>query len=281
MTAIATSPTGFAPDNRALSPRVGLMEGVRQSLTLAWRTIVQVRHNPWELGDFSFQPIMFVLLFTFVYGGAIAGNWRDYLTFILPGMIVMNMLFVAMYVGQGLNTDLTKGVFDRLRSLPIARWAPLAGRILADQVKQAWSIFLILAVGMMLGFRIRTSAVGLLAAVALLLVFALAFSWVTVLVGVLARDPERVQIFGFTALFPITFVSNAFVPTETMPGWLQAIVKVNPVSILSDACRGLMLGEPWYPGAVAWPVVQSLLWAAGIAAVFMPLSLWALRRKVM
>jgi oleandomycin transport system permease protein len=203
----AASPAGFAPDTRALSPRVGPIEGVRQSLTLAWRTIVQVRHNPWELGDFSFQPIMFVLLFTFVYGGAIAGNWRDYLTFILPGMIVMNMLFVAMYVGQGLNTDLTKGVFDRLRSLPIARWAPLAGRILADQVKQAWSIFLILAVGMILGFRIGTSAVGLLAAIALLLVFALAFSWVTVLVGVVAKVTERVLLLGFTEIFPISFFS--------------------------------------------------------------------------
>jgi oleandomycin transport system permease protein len=192
----------------------------------------------------------------------------------------MNMLFVTMYVGQGLNTDLTKGVFDRLRSLPIARWAPLAGRILADQVKQAWSIVLVLAVGMILGFRLGTNLAGLLGATVLLLVFALAFSWVSVLVGVVAKDPERVQIFGFTALFPVTFVSNVFVPTETMPGWLQAFVKVNPVSILTDACRGLMLGEPWYTGAVAGPVLQSLLWALAIAVVFAPLSLWALKRKV-
>jgi oleandomycin transport system permease protein len=279
MTAAAT-PAASVPGARALSPRVGPIEGIRQSLTLAWRTIVQVRHNPWELGDFSFQPIMFVLLFTFVYGGAISGSWQDYLTFMLPGMIVMNLLFVAMYVGQGLNTDLTKGVFDRLRSLPIARWAPLAGRILADQVKQAWSIVLVLAVGMLLGFRLGTNAFGLLAAAALLLVFALAFSWVAVLVGVVAKDPERVQIFGFTALFPITFVSNVFVPTQTMPGWLQAFVKVNPVSILADACRGLMLGEPWYTGPVARPVIQSLLWAAAIAIVFAPLSLRALKRRV-
>lgn len=272
MTAIAT--------DRPLSPHVSLLDGVRQSFTLAWRTIVQVRHNPWELGDFSFQPIMFVLLFTFVYGGAIAGSWQDYLTFMLPGMIVMNMLFVTMYVGQGLNTDLTKGVFDRLRSLPIARWAPLAGRILADQVKQAWSILLVLVVGAILGFRLGTNVGGLLAASALLLFFALCFSWVAVLVGVLAKDPERVQIFGFTALFPVTFVSNVFVPTDTMPGWLQAFVKVNPVSVLTDACRGLMLGPPAYTGPVATPVVQSLLWAVGIAAVFTPLSLWALRRKV-
>jgi oleandomycin transport system permease protein len=180
-----------------------------------------------------------------------------------------------MYVGTGLNTDLTKGVFDRLRSLPIARWAPLAGRILADQVKQAWSIFLLLVVGMILGFRIGTNVAGLLGAVALLLTFALAFSWVSVLVGVLAKDPERVQLFGFTALFPVTFVSNVFVQTDTMPGWLQAWVKVNPVTHLADAARGLMVGGP-----AADSVMWSLLWAAAIVAAFAPLSVYALKRRV-
>jgi oleandomycin transport system permease protein len=270
-----TTITAIPPATPALTPRVAPLDGVRQSLTLAWRTIVQVRHNPWELGDFSFQPIMFVLLFTFVFGGAIAGDWQSYLQFMLPGMITMNMLFVTMYVAQGLNMDLTKGVFDRLRSLPIARWAPLAGRIAADQVKQAWSIVLVLGVGLILGFRIGTNLGALLAAVVLLLVFALAFSWVSVLVGVLARDPERVQIFGFTALFPVTFVSNVFVPAETMPGWLKAFVDVNPVSILADATRGLINGGP-----VAAPVLQSLLWAAVIAAVFAPLSVRAFKRRV-
>ena len=271
----AVSPPVSALPDRELSPRVGLVEGVRQSLTLAWRTVVQVRHNPWELSDFSIQPIMFVLLFTYVFGGAIAGDVGAYLTFMLPGMIAMNMLFVTLYVGQGLNTDLTKGVFDRLRSLPIARWAPLAGRILADQVKQLWSILLVLGVGMILGFRLGNGIPGLLGAVLLLLFFALAFSWVSVLVGVVAKDAERVQIFGFTALFPVTFVSNVFVPVETMPGWLQAFVKANPVSIISDACRGLMLGGP-----VATPVLQTLLWAVGIAAVFAPLSVRAFKRRV-
>jgi oleandomycin transport system permease protein len=280
-----TAITVTVPPAPHVSARVGPLDGVRQSLTLAWRTIVQVRHNPWELGDFSFQPIMFVLLFTFVFGGAIAGDWQAYLQGMLPGMITMNMLFVTMYVAQGLNMDLTKGVFDRLRSLPIARWAPLAGRIAADQVKQAWSIVLVLAIGMILGFRLGTNVGALLGAIALLLVFALAFSWVSVLVGVLAKDPERVQIFGFTALFPITFVSNVFVPTFTMPGWLQAFVKANPVSILADACRALMLGDkaigtPWHVESAGPPVLYSLLWAAGIAAVFAPLSVMALKRKV-
>jgi oleandomycin transport system permease protein len=258
-----------------LAPAVTPVEGLRQTGTLAWRTLVQIRHNPWELSDFSIQPIMFVLLFTYVFGGAIAGSTSDYLRFALPGIIVMNMLFVTMYVGTGLNTDLTKGVFDRLRSLPVARWAPLAGRITADLVKQAWSIALLLGVGAILGFRIDTSLLSLLGAVALLLVFALGFSWVSVLVGLLAKDPEKVQLFGFTALFPVTFVSNVFVPTKTMPGWLQAFVDVNPVTILSDATRALMLG-----GQVAKPVMGSLLWAATIVLVFAPLSVWAFKRRV-
>ena len=268
----AAAPAPAAPE---LAPRVSPVEGLRQTMALAWRTLVQIRHNPWELGDFSFQPIIFVLLFTYVFGGAISGSTGEYLTFALPGLIVMNMFFVTMYVGMGLNTDLTKGVFDRLRALPIARWAPLAGRITADLVKQAWSIALLLGVGAVLGFRIGTSAADLLAAVALILMFALAFSWVSVLVGVLAGNPEQVQLFGFTALFPITFVSNVFVPVETMPGWLQAFVNVNPVTLLADASRGLMVS-----GQVAEPVLGSLLWAAVIVAVFAPLSLWALRRRV-
>lgn len=263
-----------APAAAELAARVGPVEGLRQTMTLAWRTLVQIRHNPWELGDFSFQPIIFVLLFTYVFGGAIASSTDAYLTFALPGLIVMNMIFVTMYVGMGLNTDLTKGVFDRLRSLPLARWAPLTGRMTADLVKHAWSIVLLLGVGMLLGFRVGTSVPGVLAGVALLLVFALAFSWVAVLVGVLAKDPERVQLFGMTALFPLTFVSNALAPTGTMPGWLQTFVKVNPVTLLSDASRGLMVGGP-----VAGPVAGSLLWAAVIVAVFAPLSLRALKRR--
>lgn len=270
MTAVATAP----PLTPQLNPRVGPVEGVRQTMTLAWRTIVQVRHNPWELGDFSFQPILFVLMFNFVFGGAIAGSPDDYLPYLLPGIVVMNMLFVTMYVGTGLNTDLTKGVFDRLRALPIARWAPLAGRIIADQVKQAWSIFLIVGIGALLGFRFETSLLSVVAAVALLLAFALAFSWVSVFVGMMARDPEQVQMVGFTALFPITFVSSAFVPAETMPGWLEAFVNVNPVSHLSDAARGLMLGGP-----VAEPVTWSIIWAVAIVAVFAPLSVWAFKRR--
>ena len=259
-----------------LAPRVTLGRGLQQTATLAWRTLLQIRHNPWELGDFSIQPILFLLLFLFVFGGAIAGSTSDYLHFMLPGIIVMNMIFVTVYVGHGLNTDLTQGVFDRLRALPIARWAPLAGRIIADLIKQAWSIVLLLTVGLLLGFRLGTSLGELLIMVALVLTVAVAVSWVMVLVGVVSRDPEHVQLFGFTALFPVTFVSNVFVPVETMPEWLQGFVNLNPVSILTDASRGLLLGGP-----VLEPVAWSLVWALAITVVFAPLSVWALNRRLM
>src|SRR5262245_52344563 len=164
-----TAATATVLPQRPIAPRVGVGEGLRQTMTLAWRTLVQVRHNPFEMLDYSIQPIMFVLLFTYVFGGAIAGSTGEYLTFALPGTMVMHMPFVTMYVGLGLNTDLTKGVFDRLRSLPVARWAPLAGRITADLMKQAWSIALLLGVGAALGFRIGTNVMGVVGAVALLL----------------------------------------------------------------------------------------------------------------
>ncbi|MCC5865877.1 MAG: ABC transporter permease [Wenzhouxiangella sp.] len=251
------------------------MDGLRQTGSLAWRAIVQLKRNPWELGDYSFQPVLFLLLFVYIFGGAIAGSTDAYLTFMLPGIVVMNMMFVTVYVGHGLNTDLTSGYFDRLRALPVARWAPLAGRITADLVKQGWSIVLLLGLGWLMGFRMDNPIWGLAGMVVLVLIFALAFSWVSVLVGVVARDPEHVQLFGFTALFPITFVSNVFVPVETVPEWLQGVVMANPVSVLTDACRGLLLGGPWLGSALI-----TLLWAAAITAVFAPLSVWALKRRL-
>ena len=259
----------------AAEPRVSVAEGLRNTGTLAWRTLVQIKHNPFELLDFSVQPVMFLLLFTYVFGGAIAGSTGDYLTFGLPGIIVQNMLFATLNTGIGLNTDLTKGVFERLRSLPIARYSPLAGRIVADVIKQAWAVTLLLVVGAILGFRIATGPVEVVGMYALLLFFAFAASWMSVLVAMLVSEPEKVQIFGFVLLFPLTFASNAFAPTETMPGWLQAWVKVNPVSILADAVRGLLNGGP-----IATPVTQSVIWAVILLAVFAPISVWAFRRRV-
>jgi oleandomycin transport system permease protein len=259
----------------AVEARVSPVAAVRNTATLAWRTLVQIKHNPFELLDFSVQPVMFLVLFTYVFGGAISGSTGEYLKFGLPGIIVQNMLFATLNTGVGLNTDISKGVFDRLRSLPISRFSPLAGRIVADVIKQAWAVILLLVVGSILGFRIGTGPAEVLAMFGLLLVFAFAASWMSVLVAMLVSAPEKVQIFGFVLLFPLTFASNAFAPTATMPGWLQAWVKVNPVSILADAVRGLLNGGP-----LGTPVTQSLIWAAILLVAFGPLSVWAFRRRV-
>lgn len=258
----------------ALAPRVRPAEGLRQSLSLSWRTLVQIKHNPMELVDFSIQPIMFLLLFTYVFGGAISGSTDDYLTFMLPGIIVQNALFGTLNTGVGLCNDLTKGVFDRLRALPIARWAPLTGRIVADVVKQAWAMALLLGLGALLGFRVGTNVAGVLGAFGVLLLAALAISWISVLVGVLVTEPERVMVFGFAVMFPLTFVSNVFVPEQTMPGWLRAFVDVNPVTAVADSIRGLLVSGP-----VAGPLTESLLWMAGILAVFGPLAVRAFRKR--
>jgi ABC-2 type transport system permease protein/oleandomycin transport system permease protein len=254
--------------------RIGLLDAARHSLTLAWRSLVQIRHNPMELGDLSLQPLMFVLLFAYVFGGAISGSPKAYLTFGLAGIITQNALFLSVNTAVALNTDIGKGVFDRFRSLPIARSAPLAGRVAADVVRQVWSMTILLGTGMVLGFRIGTSPLGALGAFALLVVFTLAFSWLPVLVGMLVDVPEKVQVFAFVVIFPLTFASSAFVPAATMPGWLQSWVAVNPVTLLTDAMRGLLVG-----GEVAGPVLGALAWAAVIAAVSAPAALWAFRRR--
>lgn len=276
---VGTPGAGALPDAPArpapVARRPSLLEGARQSLTMAWRSLVQIKHNPSELLDLSVQPIMFVLLFTFVFGGAIGGSPQAYLQFSLGGLIAQNALFLTVYTAIGLSTDLQKGTFDRFRSLPIARSAPLAGRILADVLRQLWSLVVLLVIGMVLGFRVQTGPVALLAAFGLLAIFTVAFSWSSVWLGVLARDPEKVQVFGFTILFPLTFTSNAFVPTATMPGWLRVWAEINPITRLADAVRGLMVGGP-----VAANAVAVLAWGAAFAAVFAPLALRALRTRV-
>jgi oleandomycin transport system permease protein len=270
---VPDSPDGTGA--RPLTPRVSPLDGLRQTFSLAWRTLVQIRHNPLELIDFSIQPVMFLLLFTYVFGGAIGGSPQAYLLFALPGIIVQNSLFTTLNTATGLSTDLKEGFFDRLRSLPIARFSPLLGRMLADLAKQTWAIAMLLAIGFALGFRVGTNPLAVLAAAGLVLISTMAISWALVLVSMLAANPEKVQIFGFVVLFPLTFTSDAFVQTATMPGWLQAWSKANPVSLLADAVRGLMVSGP-----VARPLIESLLYAAAFTAVFAPLAVRAFRRRV-
>jgi len=247
---------------------------MRHTGTLAWRNLVQIKHNPMEIGDLSLQPIMFLLLFVYVFGGQMAGSSHAYLQYALSGIIVQNGLFATLNTALGLNADITKGVFDRLRSLPIARSAPLLGRVVADLVKQVWSLVLMLGLGLLMGFRPGHGVPGILGAMALMLVFALAMSWLSVLIGLVAKSAEKVQIIAFVAIFPLTFSSSAYVTVSSMPGWMQAWVKVNPVTALSDAMRGLLGG-----GAIGAPLVHSLIWAAALALVFFPLALRAYARR--
>ncbi|WP_131742297.1 ABC transporter permease [Actinomadura roseirufa] len=263
----------FAP--RELTRRVSPGTAARNIVTLAWRNLVQIKHNPMELLDLSIQPIMFVLLFAYVFGPPMTGSVKDYLPVVIPGIIAQNALFAGMSTGFGLNTDITKGVFDRFRSLPIARSAPLAGRILADTAKQAWSMVVLLAVGFAIGFRIETGPVELVLAFLLLLTFAVLFSWTSVLIAMLVSEPEKVQIFGFVVIFPLSFLSKAFIPdTKGIPSGLAWCMDNSPVTQLVLALRGLLVGGP-----VLQHALVTLAWGIGIALVFAPLSLRAFKRR--
>jgi ABC transporter DrrB family efflux protein len=258
-----------------LPARVGPVQAVQQTCSLAWRTLVQLKHNPIALMEFSIQPTMWLLLFVYVFGGAIGGSTHGYLQYVLPGIIVQNAVFTPLNTATGLATDLDKGFSSRLRALPIARFAPLAGRILADLTRQAWAVALLYAFGTLLGFRSGTNALSVLAGAGLVLVCTFAFSWVFVWIGMLVANPEKVPMFGFVLLLPLTFTSNVFVPTATMPGPLQAFSKAEPVTLFVSATRGLMAGGP-----VAVPAVEALLYAAGFIAVFAPLAVLAFKRRV-
>jgi ABC-2 type transport system permease protein len=237
------------------------------ALTFGWRGMLKVKHVPEQLLDVTVTPVMFVLMFTYLFGGAIAGSTGAYLDFILPGMLVMSVLFTTVYSGVSLNTDVTKGVVDRFRSLPIWRPAPLVGSLLGDSVRYVVAGTVIIVLGLALGFRPDGGAAGTIAALALVVVFSFGLSWVFSVLGLLLRSPNAVMNAGFMGIFPLTFVSNVFVDPATLPGPLQAFVEVNPISVLATASRSLMAGQP-DGGAI----VVSLAVAAALAAVFVPLT---------
>ena len=237
------------------------------ALTFGWRGMLKVRHVPEQLLDVTITPVMFVLLFTYLFGGAIAGSTGEYLDYILPGILVMSVLFTTVYSGVALNTDLTKGVVDRFRSLPIWRPAPLVGALLGDSVRYLVAGTVIIVLGVILGFRPGAGVPGVLAALALTVVFAFGLSWVFTTLGLLMRSPNAVMNAGFMGIFPITFLSNVFVEPETLPSALEAFVNVNPISILADASRGLMEGD-----VAAGDIGVSLATAAVLTAIFLPLT---------
>jgi len=238
------------------------------SLAFAWRALLKIKHVPMQLFDVTAFPIMFVLLYTYLFGGALAGSPSRYLQQLLPGILVMTVSWCTMYTGQALNTDISKGVFDRFRSLPIWRPAVLVGMLLADAVRYTMAAVVVITLGVALGFRPHGGPIGVLLAVGLLLVFAFSLSWLWTAVGLKMPTPDSVIQVSMTVLFPLTFASNVFVDPKTMPGWVQAFVHVNPVSHLASASRGLMHGTG-AGGDIGWV----LLWSAGLILVFAPLTM--------
>ena len=229
--------------------------------------MLKVKHVPEQLLDATITPVMFVLMFTYLFGGEVAGSTGEYLDYILPGVLVMSVLFTTVYSGIALNTDLTKGVVDRFRTLPIWRPAPLLGSVLGDMVRYVCAGIVIVVLGVILGFRPEAGVSGVVAALALVLVFAFGLSWVFTTIGLLMRSPSAVMNTGFMAIFPITFLSNVFVDPETLPSALKAFVDINPVSALVSASRGLMAGD-----AAGGDIAYALITAAVLTAVFMPLT---------
>jgi ABC-2 type transport system permease protein len=241
---------------------------VAASLTFGWRAMLKIKHVPMQLFDVTAFPIMFVLLYTYLFGGALAGSPREYLQMLLPGILVMTVSWLTMYTGQALNYDVSKGVFDRFRSLPIWRPAVLVGMLLADTARYLMACAVMLVLGLVLGFRPEAGVLGVVGAVALLLVFAFSLSWVWTSVGLKMQTPEGVMQVSMTVLFPLTFASNVFVDPKTMPGWVQAFVNVNPISHLATAARGLMHG-----GVEGSDIGWVLAWSVLFVAVFAPLTM--------
>lgn len=248
--------------------------GASTVATLAWRALLKIKHVPFQLFDVTVTPIMFTLLFTFVFGGALAGTPREYVQYLLPGVLVQTVVFITVYTGMGLNTDINKGLYDRFRSLPMWQPSPLLGALAGDVFRYSVASALILVVGLILGFRPRGGMVGVLLAVALVLVFAFALSWLWIIVGMLVRTPESVMTVSFIFLMPLTFASDIFVDLSTMPGWLQAIVGRNPVTLLASASRGLMHGTV-VAAEVGWVLAAS----AGIVIVAAPVAMHLYRKE--
>jgi ABC-2 type transport system permease protein len=243
-------------------------------LTFGWRGMLKIKHVPEQLLDVTMTPVLFVLMFTYIFGGAIAGSPSEYLEFLLPGIMVMSVLFTTVYSGVALNTDVTKGVVDRFRSLPISRSAPLVGAVLGDSVRYVVGATVVVVVGVAIGFRPDGGFAGVVAAVALLVVFAFGLAWVFTTLGLLLRTPNAVMNAGFMGIFPLTFLSNVFVEPETLPGWLEAFVDANPISHLVTASRELMAGT-----ASASEIGYVLASAAILAAVFAPLTVRLYRSR--
>ncbi|WP_315099272.1 ABC transporter permease [uncultured Cellulomonas sp.] len=248
---------------------------VRHSLSLAKRSLIKTWRTPEALIDVTLQPAIFLVIFVYIFGGAVAGDTHAYLQFLLPGILAQTIATGAIAIGVNLNTDLEKGIFDRFKSLPIPRSAPLIGAVLGDVVRYVIVTVMTLGIGYLMGFRILTDPLSAVAGSLLAVLFALSLSWVSVFVGMKVRTSGAVQGIMFLIIMPLSFASNVFVPATTLPGWMQSFVAWNPLTHLVASMRGLFLGEP-IGNSVYW----TLAWCVGLVAVFLPLAMRAYRRKV-
>jgi ABC-2 type transport system permease protein len=249
----------------ARPPQAGALAA---SLTFAWRSLLKIKHVPEQLGDVIGIPVLFTLMFTYLFGGALAGSTRHYLQFLLPGTLALAVVFVTVYSGVTLNRDLATGAFDRFRSMPIWRPAPIVGGLIGDAGRYLLASGLVIGLGLAMGYRAGGGVAGVVAAIALVLVFASALSWVWTTLGLLLRTPNAVMGIGFVVLFPLTFASNIFVDPHTMPGWLRAFADGNPITHLATAARGLMAGT-----ATAYQVLWVLGASAALTLLLAPLTM--------
>jgi ABC-2 type transport system permease protein len=266
--------TTTAKAGRQLKNRMSLSQTIRNSLTMAYRGLLKIKRTPEQLFDVTLQPIIFTLMFTYIFGGAISGDIASYLPVIIPGILVQTVITTSVVTGVQLREDMDKGVFDRFKSLPIARIAPLAGALLADTVRYTIATVLTFSMGYIMGYR-PEGGLGYVALAAILVIAtSWAMSWIFAFFGVIARTASSVQGISMLVLFPLTFLSNAFVPVDTMPNWLQWFVKINPISHLITAVRELTNS-----GTVGNDLVISLIGAAVIVLVFAPLTVKAYMRR--
>ncbi len=267
-----------AVSDATIATRTGVSYAFSDGLVMTRRNLLRYIRVPQLLVFSTIQPIMFVLLFRFVFGGAIQTGPIPYVDFLMPGIFVQTAVFGAVGTGIGLAEDLGKGLIDRFRSLPMARSAVLAGRTTSETARNLFVVTLMTVVGYLVGFRIHSGVSEAILAYLIILAFGLCFSWISAFIGLVIRDVESVQAASFIWIFPLTFASSAFVPVLSMPGWLQAWAKVNPVSITVDAVRGLLLGGDNIGIFTRTKVLESLAWIAGLLLVFVPLAISRYRK---
>jgi ABC-2 type transport system permease protein len=277
MTALLTEPARATPADRVATtrPRVSAAETARQTMTLAWRATMKMRRNGEQFFDVTIQPILFTAMFAYIFGGAISGDVQSYLPLMIPGILAQTTLTACMATGVQLREDMDKGVFDRFKSLPIARIAPLAGPMVADLLRYAIAATLTFVMGLLIGYRPGGGVLGVVAGGLVAVIAGWSLAWVFTWVGTIARSAQSVQGISMMIMFPLTFLSNAFVPVETLPGWLAGFVQVNPVSHVVSAVRDLA-----NTGAVTVEVGWAVLVCAVVVAIFAPLSVATFRHRM-